>query len=96
MSYSRESDVEKYLVKRVKQINGEIRKVKWIGRRDAPDRVVFFNGEWFVELKRPNSTARSSQVREHSRMRQHGAAVFVIDTIEKVDEFINDECKESV
>jgi len=92
LSYSRESDVEKYLVKRVKQINGEIRKVKWIGRRDAPDRVVFFNGVWFIELKRPNSTARSSQIREHSRMRKHGAAVFVIDTIEKVDEFINEIC----
>lgn len=36
----RESEVEKYLVKVVKSMGGECRKVKWIGRRYAPDRVV--------------------------------------------------------
>ena len=36
----RESDVEKYLVKRVKALGGEVRKVKWIGRDGAPDRLV--------------------------------------------------------
>lgn len=35
-----ERDVEKYLVKRVKELGGEVRKVKWIGRRSAPDRLV--------------------------------------------------------
>lgn len=36
----RESDIEQYLVKRVKAMGGEVRKVKWIGRAKAPDRVV--------------------------------------------------------
>lgn len=36
----RESDIEKYLVKRVKEMGGEVRKVKWIGREGAPDRLV--------------------------------------------------------
>lgn len=36
----RESVVESHLVQRVKQAGGEIRKVQWIGRRGAPDRVV--------------------------------------------------------
>ncbi|MER1940618.1 VRR-NUC domain-containing protein [Castellaniella sp. FW104-16D08] len=36
----RESDIEKYLVKRVNELGGEVRKVKWIGRRGAPDRLV--------------------------------------------------------
>jgi hypothetical protein len=92
----RESDVEKYLIKRVKELGGEIRKTKWIGRSHAPDRVVFFKGVWFVELKRPNAAARAGQVREHSRMRQHGAAVFVINTIEQVDEFINEICSQRI
>lgn len=35
-----ERDVEKYLIKRVKALGGEVRKVKWIGRNSAPDRVV--------------------------------------------------------
>lgn len=36
----RESDIEKHLVKRVKALGGEVRKVQWIGRRGAPDRLV--------------------------------------------------------
>jgi hypothetical protein len=38
----RESDIEKHLVKRVKELGGEVRKVQWIGRRGAPDRLVMF------------------------------------------------------
>jgi len=36
----RESVIEKHLVKRVKELGGEVRKVQWIGRRSAPDRLV--------------------------------------------------------
>jgi hypothetical protein len=36
----RESTIEQYLVERVKALGGEVRKVKWIGRRGAPDRLV--------------------------------------------------------
>ena len=36
----RERDIERYLVKRVKELGGEVRKVQWIGRRGAPDRLV--------------------------------------------------------
>lgn len=36
----RESDIEKHLVKRVKVLGGEVRKVQCIGRRGAPDRLV--------------------------------------------------------
>lgn len=36
----RERDIEKYLVKRVKAMGGEVRKVQWVGRHGAPDRLV--------------------------------------------------------
>lgn len=36
----RESVIEKHLVKRVKELGGEVRKVQWVGRRGAPDRLV--------------------------------------------------------
>lgn len=36
----RESKIEAYLVERVKALGGEVRKVNWIGRRGAPDRLV--------------------------------------------------------
>lgn len=36
----RERDVEQYLVEQVKAKGGEVRKVRWIGRHGAPDRLV--------------------------------------------------------
>jgi hypothetical protein len=36
----RERDIEKHLVERVKALGGEVRKVQWVGRRGAPDRLV--------------------------------------------------------
>ncbi len=36
----RERDIERHLVKRVKELGGECRKVKWIGRTGAPDRLA--------------------------------------------------------
>lgn len=89
---TRESDIEKYLVKRVDKIRGQTRKLKWIGRDHAPDRVVFFRGVWFIELKRPGATARLGQMREHMRLSYHGANIRVIDTFDLVDEFINEIC----
>jgi hypothetical protein len=37
---TRESQIETRLVQRVKAAGGEVRKVKWIGRNSAPDRLV--------------------------------------------------------
>lgn len=36
----KESDIEAHLVKRVKELGGEVRKVQWVGRAGAPDRLV--------------------------------------------------------
>ena len=83
-----ERDIEKYLVKRVKELGGEIRKVKWIGRRHAPDRAVFLNGVHWPEVKAPGEKPRAGQVREHERMRKHGANVYTLDSFESVDSFI--------
>lgn len=83
-----ESKVENHLVDRVKEYGGEVRKVKWIGRVGAPDRVVFLFGVHFVELKAPGKKPEAHQTREHIRMRKNGASVYVLDTIEAVDLFI--------
>lgn len=37
---TRESQIEHRLVERVKEMGGECRKVKWVGRAGAPDRIV--------------------------------------------------------
>jgi hypothetical protein len=36
----KEADIEKHLVRRTIALGGEVRKVQWIGRVGAPDRLV--------------------------------------------------------
>lgn len=84
----RESRVEKHLVDRVKALGGEVRKVGWIGRRGAPDRLVLMPGpgkNFWVELKAPGQVAEPHQWREHERMRLCGEIVLVLDSVEAVD-----------
>lgn len=100
----RESTIEKYLVAQVKAIGGEVRKLQWISRNGAPDRVVmipskpspndiYFQCGWmgaviWVELKAPGKAPEPHQLREHKRMRAVGQTVVVIDSIEGVDELL--------
>ena len=88
-----ERDIEAHLVKRVKARGGEVRKVQWIGRRGAPDRIVMlpaagldYQAPIWVELKAPGKKAEPHQVREHHRMRMAGQRVLVIDSVETIDE----------
>ena len=82
----RESEIEKYLVHCTRRAGGEVRKVKWIGRRGAPDRVVMLPGLMlWVELKAPGEKAQPHQQREHERMRRMGQRVEVIDSFEGVE-----------
>ena len=84
----RERDVEAYLVKKVEKAGGEVRKVQWVNRRGAPDRVVFLRGTHFVELKAPGEVLRDEQAREHKRMTNNGANVWTINNPALVDAFI--------
>lgn len=94
----RESDIESHLVKRVKELGGECRKVQWIGRHGAPDRLVMLpagqcwhgatSAVW-VELKAPGQKAKPHQLREHDRMRAMGQHVFVIDSLEGVEDLLS-------
>lgn len=86
---TRESDIESYLVERVRDMQGEVRKVKWLGRHGAPDRIVMVPGRTlWVELKAPGKKAKPHQVREHERMRRMGQHVVVVDSFEGVDEVL--------
>lgn len=51
----READIERYLVQRVKALGGEVRKVVWPGRRNAPDRVVMLPGIFDGRVTIPNT-----------------------------------------
>jgi hypothetical protein len=87
---TKESDIEKYLVKRVKDVGGQIRKAQWVGHVGAPDRRVMLPNRipiW-IELKAPGKKPEPHQVREHNRMRKLGELVEVIDSYEAVDNLI--------
>ena len=94
----RESVIEKALKDRAKALGGECRKVAWVGRSGAPDRLVMLpSGQVFavdeighgrttwVELKAPGKKPESHQLREHERMRAMGQRVLVIDSLELID-----------
>lgn len=86
---TRESTIEQYLVEQVKAKGGEVRKVKWIGRNGAPDRIVMLPDRTiWVELKAPGEKCRPHQIREHERMRRMGQRVEVVDSFEGVDEVL--------
>jgi len=86
----RESEIEAYLVKCVKKLGGEVRKVKWIGRRGAPDRFVMVCGlNFFVELKAPGKKPSEQQRYEIESLKSRDVAVYVVDSINAVDQLLS-------
>lgn len=83
----RESQIEAYLAKRVKELGGEVRKVQWVGRRSAPDRLVMlpkmpyhsdapivyhFPRTIWVEVKNPETIKTfPADARERAQHREH-------------------------
>ena len=87
-----EAKVEQHFVDCANARGGEVRKLTYIGRRGAPDRLLVlpWGRVFFVELKRPGKSADDHQAREHQRLRRIGADVRVLDTLEAVDAFFNE------
>ena len=86
----RERDVEKYLIKRVTAMGGHVRKLCYIGRRSATDRLVLLPGRHlFVELKAPCSHATPAQVVEHKKLAWAGCEVFVLKSFDDIDALLD-------
>lgn len=82
----RESDVEKHLHNRAKELGGDYRRVSWIGRNGANDDLILLPGRHLlVEVKRPGKDATAAQAREHIRLRAAGFEVHVCSTIAEID-----------
>lgn len=86
----RESQIEQHLIKELKKLGIETRKVQWIGRDGAPDRLILAKGGIYVELKAPGKEPRENQLREHEKMRAAGIRVEVIDSFEGVNELVSE------
>lgn len=84
-----ESNLEKRLVQRVKDLGGLA--MKWVSPNLAgvPDRIVFLPGGRviLVEMKRPGGSTTALQNRIHAMLRRLGQDVRVIDSKEDADAF---------
>ena len=88
-----EANVEDYLRDRVKALGGEVRKVKWIARRGAPDDFVMLPcWQWsgFVECKAEGKDVKhdSQQEREIELLRACGINAEVVASRQDVDDLL--------
>lgn len=86
---ARENKVETHLNDEVVALGGITRKWVSPGRDGVPDRIVIINGViCFVEVKTCDGRVSTPQEREHARLKDAGALVFVVYGKQGVDEFI--------
>lgn len=88
----REKDIERKLVKAVRQSGGLALKFVSPGMAGVPDRLLLFMGGKvaFCELKAPGQRPRPLQLRRIAQLRALGFKVFVIDSVEKIGEMLHE------
>ena len=86
----REKCIETYLRDEVEKIGGKAFKFSSPGNNGLPDRVVLLPGGIvkFVELKKPGEDLRPIQRYRKRQFEKLGFEVLVIDSKEKVGDFI--------
>lgn len=87
-----EKHIEKELRIRVKNVGGWALKFVSPSVRGVPDRIVLMPGckIYFVELKAEKKKPSPLQILVHDTLRKFGFKVYVIDSIIKVKEFIDE------
>lgn len=87
-----ERDIVEYCRKRVAAYGGEMRKVKWEGRRSAPDWLIMLPANTrregralFVEFKAPGKHPTEAQQRELNLMRRSGLSATYFNSFDHVD-----------
>lgn len=85
-----ESEIEKYLVRKVRRADGEALKFVSPGMSGVPDRIVMMPGGriYFVELKSPGKKPRKLQTAVHKVFERLGHRVAVLDSKAGVDEWL--------
>lgn len=97
----KEITVEQYLKRESEAAGADCDKHVSPGKRGEPDRLMGWpSGSYFagtpttigflelVETKAPGKTPRKEQLRNHNRRAQKGIRVLLIDTKEKVDQYV--------
>lgn len=86
-----ENTVENELKKQVEKLGGKAYKFSSPGNNGVPDRIVLYCGKcYFVELKRPGEDLRPLQKVIRKRFKKLGFKVYVLDSVDKVGDFISE------
>lgn len=86
----RESKIEGDVSKYAKSTGWLTYKFSSPNHRGVPDRIYIRNGVTiFIEFKATGANARPLQVATINQMKEHGAKVFIVDSIEKGVEVLN-------
>ena len=82
----RESSIESYLVRKVKEHGGLCYKFVSPGNPGVPDRIILLPGGRiaFAELKAPGKPLRPLQRRRKAQLEALGFRVYVIDNQEQI------------
>lgn len=82
-----ESKVERYLYNEVKRLGGTC--LKYIQGEGKPDRIVIFRRlVWLVETKSKKGVVSDLQKEEFAKLRKKGIQVWILWTMQQVDNFI--------
>lgn len=86
-----EKDVEKYLVKKMKEIGGIAYKFVSPGNDGVPDRICVlpYGFIQFVEVKRPGGRVSDIQIMQFNRLQKLRQEVEVVYNYEDVDALIH-------
>lgn len=77
-----EYEIELPVVAKATKAGWIVRKVQWVGRRGAPDRVFFGHGRCvFIEFKAPGKRPEGQQANEIARLKAVYQEVYVIDNV---------------
>lgn len=80
----KESYIERKVCDFAKKLGWLVRKLQWVGRHGAPDRVFIKAGRLvFIEFKAPGKKPTAHQTLEIERLRAEGMEVYVIDDIDE-------------
>ena len=88
-----EKTLERSLVEKIRQLDGICLKLQGNMYAGMPDRLILLPGgrAVFVELKSEGIKPRKLQIIRHQELRALGFEVFVIDTHEKLTQFLNEQ-----
>ena len=90
----RERNLERRLVKAVKNMGGLAMKFVSPGMAGVPDRLVLLPGGKmaFVEMKAPGEKPKPLQRLRHAQIRDLGFRVYMVDSVEQIGEILSEIC----